>query len=218
MEVSSVVIFFRLWPWQGELCLQIPAVFWHNVQMYHWRTRRRCAVFVGNMWMITAKSRMIAFTIGLSAIFVQNFTRSALALCALLWDCPFGKGRQAMGGYHNWRTLPDQSITLLMCQLDLAYVIGDTYLLDYHLDFDKLCTTFKKSAQSSTKMFTSALSFERIFLLFVFIRGICNKFASHNESLPNKAFELLLFLSNLWHILHRVNNSCIHDIFRVAWK
>ena len=50
---------------------------------------------------------MTELTIGLSAIFVLglgknlNFTRSAF--CPLLWDCPFGKGMQAMAGYHNWR-------------------------------------------------------------------------------------------------------------------
>ena len=68
----------------------------------------------------------------------------------------------------------------------------------------------QKSAQSPIKMFTSALSFERIFLSFVSLQGICSKFACLNESLLNKGFELLLFLSNLWHNLHRVNNSRIH--------
>ena len=106
-QVTSVVSFFRLRPWQGELCLQILSVFWHNVQMYHWSTRPRCSGFGGNIWTIMAKSRITAFTIGLSAIFVLglgknlNFTRSAF--CPLLWDCPFGKGMQAMAGYHNWR-------------------------------------------------------------------------------------------------------------------
>ena len=56
----------------------------------------------------------------------------------------------------------------------------------------------QKSAQSSIKILTSALSFERIFLLFVFLQGICNKLASLDESLLNKGFELLLglFLSS----------------------
>ena len=73
----------------------------------------------------------------------------------------------------------------------------------------------QKNARSSINTFTSALSLERIFLLFVFLQGICNKFASLNESLLNKGFEPLLFLSNLWHILHRVNNSRIHDVLHV---
>ena len=98
--------FFRLRPGQGELCLQIPAIFWHNVQMYH--------------------------------------------------------------------------------------------LTVYHLDFGKLYTTFKKSAQYSIKIFTSALSFKRIFLLFVFLQGICKKFASLSDSLLNKGFKLLLFLSTFY--------------------
>ena len=107
MDITSVVSFFRLRPWQGELRLQIPAVFWHNVEMYHWSTRPRCPGFCGNIWTIMAKSRMTAFTVGLSAIFVvglgKNFNISAF--CTLLWDCPFGKGMKAMAGYHNWRLL-----------------------------------------------------------------------------------------------------------------
>ena len=131
MDITSVVSFFRLQPWQGELCLQIPAVFWHNVQMHHWSTRPRCPGFGGNIWTTMAKSRMTAFTIGLSAIFVlgvgKNFTRSAF--CTLLWDCPFGKGMQAMADYHNWRLVQFTIFT----------------------DFGKLCTTFKKTHSPPSK-------------------------------------------------------------------
>ena len=53
-----------------------------------------------------------------------------------------------MTGYHNWRTLPD-----------------------YHLDFDKLCTTFKKRAQFSIKFLLHLCLLKWSFRCLFFIRG-----------------------------------------------
>ena len=152
MDITSVVSFFRLRPWQGELCLQIPGVFWHNVQMYHWGTRPRCpAGFGGNIWTTMTKSRMTAFPIGLSAIFVlglgKNFIRSAF--CTLLWDCPFGKGMQAMAGYHNWRLVQFTIFT----------------------DFGKLCTTFRKTHSPPSKFLFQLCLLKGSFCCLFFFRG-----------------------------------------------
>ena len=86
-------------------------------------TRRRCAVFVGNVWMITAKSRMIAFTIGLNdpCSGIGQKLHQVWPMDPPLRLPIWKRDASHAAGYHNWRTLPD-----------------------YNLDFDKLCTTFKK--------------------------------------------------------------------------
>ena len=121
--------------YSGELCLQIPAVFWHNVQMYHWSTRPRCPVFGGNIWPIMAKSRMTGFTIGLSAIFVL--------------------------GLGNWRTsldlpsVPSSEIAHLEKGWRPWLVIIIKELLQFTILILASYVQPSKSAQSSIKIFTS---------------------------------------------------------------
>ena len=68
-----------------------------------------------------------------------------------------------MTGYHNWRTLPD-----------------------YHLDFDKLCTTFKKRAQFSIKFLLHLCLLKWSFRCLFFIRGSVISFLLlKNHSLTN---------------------------------
>ena len=143
--------------------------------------------------MITAKSRMTAFTIGLCDL-CSGIGQKLHQVCPLypplrlpIWKRDAGHA----AGYHNCRTLPD-----------------------YHLDFDKLCTTFKKVHSLPSKFLFQLCLLKRSFCcLFFFKESVISLLL--NEALRNKVFELLFFLSNLWHILHRVNNSRIHDILCV---
>ena len=110
-------------------------------------------------WTLLADS-MTAFTIGLSAIFVQglgkNFNKSAF--WTLFWDYPFGKRMQD----HVWLSQLKNSSRLPSWLWQAMY-------------------NFQKSAQSSIKIFTSD------FCCLFFFRGSV-EFASLNESLLNKVF------------------------------
>ena len=88
---------------------------------------------------------MTGFTIGLSAIFVlglgKNFTRSAF--CTLFWDWPFGKGMQAIAGYHNWRTLQFTILTWqAMYNLQKAHSPPSKFLLQLCLLKGSFCCLF----------------------------------------------------------------------------
>ena len=119
--------------------------FWHNVRMYHWSTRPMCPGFVGNMWTIMAKSRMTAFTIGLSAIFV------------LIWDW----ARTSP----DLPSVPSSEIAHLEkgCRPWLVIIIEDSD--SYHLDFGKLCTTFKKAHSPPSKFYFSFVFWKDLFVV-----------------------------------------------------
>lgn len=188
MDIASVVSFFRQRPWQGELCLQISAVF---------GIMCKCIIEVlveGNIWMITAKSRMTASTI-------------LGSLQSLFWD--WARASPDLPSVPS----SDNAYLEKGCRPWLVIIIEELFQI-----IILTLTSYVQPLKKGTflhQIFTSPLSFEMIFSLFVFHQGICNKFSSLKESLLNKVFELLLFLSNLWHILHRVNNSRIDDILHV---
>ena len=142
-------------------------------------------------WTLLADS-MTAFTIGLSAIFVQglgkNFNKSAF--WTLFWDYPFGKRMQD----HVWLSQLKNSSRLPSWLWQAMY-------------------NFQKSAQSSIEIFTSALSFEMIFLFFFFFccKRKKNSWISH---IKNKGSILLL----IYHEQESAFSYFLLTIYATRWS